>query len=169
MALLAYMWAKGQKSGPINGSVTQKGRENSIAVLGYSHQMFVPLNSSTGLPAGARMHKPLVITKETDKSTPLFYQILCTNENLTEVTIKFWAPVIKAASGVGVGSEKQNYTIKLTNANIAGVELLTQEFSHSENVTAAKEIEKISFTYQQIQWTWTDGGITAQDDWEARV
>jgi type VI secretion system secreted protein Hcp len=29
------------------------------------------------------------------------------------------------------------------------------------------EFEEISFTYQKIEWTWTDGGITADDDWEA--
>jgi type VI secretion system secreted protein Hcp len=169
MALMAYMYPKGQKSGQIKGSVTQKGREDSIQVMAYSHDIVSPRDPQSGLPTGQRLHKPLVITKEVDKSSPLLYNVLCTNENLTEVTIKFWAPVIKAASGVGVGSEKQNYTIKLTNANIAGVELSTQEFSHSESITAAKEIEKISFTYQKIEWTWTDGGITAQDDWEARV
>jgi type VI secretion system secreted protein Hcp len=166
MALLAYMWAKGQKSGPINGSVTQKGRENSIAVLGYSHQMFVPLNSSTGLPAGARMHKPLVITKETDKSTPLFYQILCTNENLTSVTLKFWTPQLKAASGVG--SEVQHYTITLTNANVSSIDGLLQDVKHGDQ-SAQAQTETIAFTYQKIEWLWTDGGISSSDDWESGV
>jgi len=23
-------------------------------------------------------------------------------------------------------------------------------------------------TYEKIEWTWNDGGITADDDWEAR-
>jgi len=25
----------------------------------------------------------------------------------------------------------------------------------------------VSFVYQKIIWTWTDGGITAEDDWES--
>ena len=25
-----------------------------------------------------------------------------------------------------------------------------------------------AFAYQKIDWTWTDGGITAGDDWETR-
>jgi len=30
--------------------------------------------------------------------------------------------------------------------------------------------ESWSFTYQKIEWTWLgDGGISAQDDWEAVV
>jgi type VI secretion system secreted protein Hcp len=169
MALMAYMTANGQKSGQIKGSVQQKGREDSIQVLGYSHDIISPRDPQSGLPTGQRLHKPMVITKEVDKSSAILYNVLCTNENLKDVTIKFWAPVIKASSGVGVGTEKQNFTVKLTNANIAGVEILTQEFSHTETVTAAKVIEKVSFTYQKIEWTWTDGGIAASDDWEARV
>ena len=31
------------------------------------------------------------------------------------------------------------------------------------------EYEEVSLTYQKIEWTWNDGGITAGDDWEARV
>jgi len=33
---------------------------------------------------GQRMHKPLVITKELDKSSPLLYNALVTNEAITE-------------------------------------------------------------------------------------
>jgi type VI secretion system secreted protein Hcp len=112
------------------------------------------------------MHKPFVIQKELDKSSPIFYNVLCTNENLTEVTLKFWTPQLKAASGVG--SSVQHYTIKLTNANIASIDSVMQEASHTE-LTKEAHIEKIAFTYQKIEWTWNDGGITAMDDWEARV
>jgi type VI secretion system secreted protein Hcp len=31
------------------------------------------------------------------------------------------------------------------------------------------EYEEIAFTYQKIIWTWKDGGIEAQDDWESPV
>ena len=29
------------------------------------------------------------------------------------------------------------------------------------------EYEEITFTYQRIEWIWTDGGVTAMDDWES--
>ena len=29
--------------------------------------------------------------------------------------------------------------------------------------------EHVSFTYQKIIWTYEDGGITAEDDWEAPI
>jgi type VI secretion system secreted protein Hcp len=50
------------------------------------------------------------------------------------------------------------YTIKLTNASIASIRLLVDD---QGNMT-----EEVTFTYQKIEWTWVDGGITAQDDWE---
>jgi type VI secretion system secreted protein Hcp len=30
-------------------------------------------------------------------------------------------------------------------------------------------LEEITLTYQKIEWTWTDGGVTAEDDWESRT
>ena len=29
-------------------------------------------------------------------------------------------------------------------------------------------LEMISFTYQKIEWTWVDGGITSTDNWETK-
>jgi hypothetical protein len=33
-----------------------------------------PRDSASGLPTGKRQHKPIVITKELDKSSPLLFQ-----------------------------------------------------------------------------------------------
>ena len=165
MAMMAYMYAKGQKSGQIKGSITQKGREDAIGVIAMSHEIVSPRDPQSGLPTGQRMHKPFVITKELDKSSPILYNALCTNENLTEVVIKFWTPQIKAATGVG--GEVQHYTVKLTNANIASISFRQANIRHTDLVKFT-EYEEIAYTYQKIEWTWNDGGITADDDWEAR-
>ena len=37
-----------------------------------------------------------------------------------------------------------------------------------ENVRQT-EREQVSFTYQKIEWTYEDGALSSQDDWEARV
>jgi type VI secretion system secreted protein Hcp len=112
------------------------------------------------------MHKPFVITKELDKSSPLLQRALCTNENLTEFTLKFWTPQIKAATGVG--AELQHYTVKLTNAKIASINFHMLNNKNPELMRYA-EYEEIAFVYQKIEWTWVDGGITASDDWESPV
>ena len=165
MAMFAYMYAKGQKSGQIKGSIIQKGREDSIGVIAVMHSIISPRDPQSGLPTGQRMHKPMVVTKELDKSTPILYNVLCTNENLTEVVLKFWTPQIKAAQGTG--SEVQHFTIKLTNANIASIDFRMANIRHPDLVKFT-EYEEVSMTYEKVEWTWNDGGITAIDDWLAR-
>ncbi|MEO6833074.1 MAG: type VI secretion system tube protein TssD, partial [Chitinophagaceae bacterium] len=105
MALNAYLKLKGQKQGEIKGSVTQKGREGSIMVKAASHEIISPRDPASGLPTGKRQHKPLVITKEIDKSSPLLLTALCSNENLTSVVLDFYQPSIKAGRMAGVESD----------------------------------------------------------------
>ncbi|HTO92216.1 MAG TPA: Hcp family type VI secretion system effector [Candidatus Sulfotelmatobacter sp.] len=166
MALNAYLKLKGQKQGDIKGSVTQKGREGKIMVIAVSHEIISPRDPASGLPTGKRMHKPYVITKELDKSTPLLYNALVNNENLPTWEIEFWTPQLSAATGTG--QEKQHYTVELTNANIASIAFRMPNNKHPDLAKYA-EYEEVAFTYQKITWTWKDGGITASDDWEAPV
>lgn len=76
MALNAYLKLKGQKQGDVKGSVTQKGRENKIMVIAVSHEVVSPRDMASGLPSGKRQHKPFLVTKELDKSSPLLYKAL---------------------------------------------------------------------------------------------
>ena len=161
MALNAYLKLKGSKQGDIKGSVTQKGREDSIMVIAVSHDVVSPRDAASGLPTGKRQHKPFIITKEVDKSSPLLYNALVNNESITSWTLQFWQPDPK-------GVEKQHYSIELENAQIAGIRLEMLNNKYPENMDH-KEREQGSFTYQKIVWTWQDGGITAEDDWEAPV
>ena len=161
MALNGYLKLKGQKSGEIKGSVTQKGREGKIMVIAVSHDVVSPRDAASGLPTGKRQHKPFVITKELDKSTPLLYNVLVNNENITDFELQFWQPS-------QTGAEKQHFTVKLTNANIASIQFRMMNNKHPDLMRYA-EYEEVSFTYQKIEWTWTDGGITAMDDWESPV
>ena len=161
MALNAYLKLKGQTQGEIKGSVTQKGREGKIMVIAVSHEIMSPRDPASGLPTGKRMHKPFVITKELDKSSPLLYSVLVNNENVTEWELQFWQPSPS-------GAEVQHYTVKLTNANIASINFRMLNNKNPELMKYA-EYEELAFTYQKIIWTWTQGGITAEDDWESPV
>lgn len=160
MALNAYLKLKGQKQGEIKGSVTQKGRVGKIMVIAADHEVVSPRDPASGLPTGKRMHKPFIITKELDKSSPLLFQALVSNENLTEWELQFWAP----STGPGPGTEVQRYTVKLTNANIADIKFHMPNNKHPD-LMKYSEYEEVSFTYQKIEWTWVDGNISAQDDW----
>lgn len=161
-ALEAYMAIKGQKSGDVKGSVTQKGREGKIAVIAVSHEIISPRDPASGLPTGKRMHKPLVVTVEWDKASPILRTMLSTNENLTSVEIQFWTPQIRAATGTG--AEVNYMTIKLTNANIASIKT-TMPNVLDPSLAKYPVMDEIAFTYQSITMTYTDGGIMYQDSW----
>jgi len=136
----------GQTQGNIRGSAI----ENMIQVVGLGHQIISPRDPASGLPTGKRQHKPLIISKYTDRSTPQLYTVLVNNENLTHVYLRFFR---KDAGNRNV----QYYSIHLMNASIAGID------------TAYPNIEQVSFVYERIEWIWVDGGITATDDWESPV
>jgi type VI secretion system secreted protein Hcp len=150
-ALNAYLKLKGQKQGDIKGSVAQKGREGAIKVIAVSHEILSPRDAASGLPTGKRQHKPLVITKELDKSSPLLFQALVQNENFPSLELTVFGINAK-------GIEAPEYTIKLTNAKLSAVRMVQ---------VGDKMAQEVSFTYQKIEWTWVDGGITAMDDWES--
>jgi type VI secretion system secreted protein Hcp len=166
MALNAYLKLKGQTQGDIKGSVTQKGKQGSILVTGAIHEVLSPRDPASGLPTGKRLHKPFVVHKPVDRSTPLLYAALVNNENLTLWELRFWRP--KSSGSYGVGVEQNHYTVKLTNAAIASIRFVMPSTLDPSNA-GIPEYEEVSFTYQKIEWTWTDGGITAMDDWEAPV
>jgi type VI secretion system secreted protein Hcp len=115
-----------------------------IALTGLSHEIISPRDPASGLATGKRQHKPIVFTKQLDSTTPLLLSALVTNETLTSVLIGL------------LRNGQQVATIKLTNASVA-------------DYTDHGDTEHWSLTYQKIEWTWVDGGITASDDWEAPV
>jgi len=167
--LYIYLTLTGQKQGTISGSVTQKGRENSIAVQYLQQKIVSPRDPASGLPTGKRQHEPLVFRKSVDKSTPKLINALVSNENLTSAHFKFWR--------VGVtGTETQYFTIDLVNASLASENLYHPDSMDTSAPAAGSgasgggsELEEWSLSYQKITWTWVDGGITAEDDWETPI
>lgn len=138
---------EGAVSGMIEGGVASTGQEGAIYVLGFSHEVVSPRDSATGLPTGKRQHRPLTIIKPIDKSSPLLMNALTTNENLVECKVKFF-------QRNATGEIEQYYTITLENATIVSL------------VSEVPNFESVSFVYESITWTYEDGGITAEDDWQ---
>ena len=159
MALNAYLKIVATQQGPIRGSVTQRGREDRIMVIAVSHEIVSPRDPVSGRPTGKRMHKPFTILKELDRSTPLLYAILAHNENIKSFELQFWTPGKD-------GFERQHYTITLVNANISSIQFKMPN-NRNPQFMRYNEYEEVAFTYQKITWTWNDGGITSEDDWEA--
>jgi type VI secretion system secreted protein Hcp len=102
-------------------------------------------DTATGMSTGRRMHSTITITKEIDAASPKFATALVSNETLKTVVITFEG---------GSGGAKTAQRIVLTNATIL-------------SVRKAGGREQITLDYQAIEVTWTNGGKTATDDWNA--
>jgi type VI secretion system secreted protein Hcp len=157
-AMMAYMTVKGQKSGQIKGSITQKGREDSIGIIAFDQATQVVLGAK-GV-GGALKVGAITVTKELDKSSPILRNAMDTQENLTEVYIRFWTPQIKA--GTGVGSEVQHYTVRLTNAKILSIRTQMQNIRHPD-LQKYDISEVLTFSYEKAEYIWNNGGISAME------
>jgi type VI secretion system secreted protein Hcp len=130
-------------------------------VIAVTHEVLSPRDAASGLPTGKRMHKPLTITKELDRSSPQLYSALVNNENITEWTLQF-------SRADRTGAEKPAYTIKLTSASIASIEFVMPN-NRAPELAKLAEYEQVAFTYGKIEWTWVEGGVTAEDSWQQRA
>lgn len=151
---LFYMTIKGQKQGLIKGDGIGRMWLDKISGDGYTYSVISPRDPQSGMPTGQRMHKPLVVIKEVNKSSPLLANAIFTNENLLTVNLEF--PKTDAS-----GVETVFYKITLTNANIAEL--------HQFLTADGKLMEEIAFTFEKIDMTNVSGAITAGDNWETRV
>ena len=161
MAHNFYITITGQKQGAIKGDVTLKGHEGAILGLALSHEIISPRDPQSGLPTGRRMHKPMKITTPWGAATPKLLNALYNNETLTSVHMSFFRPT-------ATGAEAQFMTIDLTNASVSDFVSIVPNGS-DPSLAKVQEYNEISLTYQKITTTFTVGGITATDNWEAQV
>jgi type VI secretion system secreted protein Hcp len=168
MALNAYLSLSGQTQGQIKGSVTQKGREGKIMVIAAEHQVLSPRDAASGLATGKRQHKPFVITKEIDLSSPRLYTALVSNETITDWELQFWAPKGIGSTAGAAGVEIMRYSVRLTQAAICDIRFHMLNNKNPELARYA-EHEEVAFTYQKIEWTWVPTALTASDSFSARA
>lgn len=144
-----YLTLKGQKQGQIKGSVIQRGKENSIAIHQLHHEVFVKRDIS-GMPLGGRTYKPLIISKEVDKSSVNLMNSFIQNENLSQIVINFWRTF--------QNKEVNFYRIIIPNANISNI---SQVFETNNSKT--RLVEKIEFNFMKIEFNWIIDNISAED------
>lgn len=160
MAESIWMSVKASKQGDIKSEVTTKGREGMMECIELETGMSSPRDPASGRPTGRRVHTPLAIVKRVDKGSPLLSNALANNETLTTVKLLFYRPK-------GDGTTDNFFSIELSNATVS------RQKVYLPNMLNPKEshypaLERIEFTFQKIVWTYTNGGISASDDWEAQ-
>jgi type VI secretion system secreted protein Hcp len=170
MAMDACVKAKGMKQGDFKGGNAIKGREGTSTVIEFHGGAVIPHDTLSGMASGKRRYEPVTFTTEWDKATANYQTALSTNETVEQVLISFFRPatagLAQAGGKASVGGESKPYaTIELKNAVVVGVELILPFLRDREGLYMHAELIKVSMVFQDITWTWTDGGITFTDTW----
>ena len=158
MANIIWLTLSGQAQGLISagctsvdsiGNKAQTAHRDQIMVLQISHGMTREQNVN---------HQLLTLVKPVDKASPLLGKAINDNEVLT-CEFDFYRTN-------RMGFNERYYTLKLTNARIASVNL---RVPHTIDDSAGQPEESIELTYESISWEHHTAGTSAYSFWEERI
>ncbi|WP_397450947.1 Hcp family type VI secretion system effector [Pseudomonas sp. NA-150] len=161
MAASAYLTIKGSRQGsisagalgPDSGPAWQQGHEDQIMVHAVDHHI-----SAEGGKSNHRIHRPLVITKVLDKSTPLLLQALNDKEALDYCRLELYRTSTQ-------GGQEHFLTIELEDAVITDIEFQMPRYldPFSPQITS---METVHIAYRRIRWAHEIAKTFANDEWE---
>jgi type VI secretion system secreted protein Hcp len=157
MPIPAYMWLKDETGAAIKGSVDVSGREGSVEVLEFHHEVRIPTDPDTGCLTGTRKHESLTIVKAFDAASPYLYKAVCEGQTFKSVELK-WYQIDET------GTETEYFNHKLEGVKICSVKPVMYNVKDP-----AKErlvhLEEVSMRYKKIVWTYLEGNLQASDSW----
>lgn len=164
----AYMSIKGETQGDITkdaysadsvGNTWQEAHVDEFLVQELDHVLTVPRDPQSGQPTGQRVHRPVIVTKQQDRCSPLLFNSLVSGEKLPECSINFYRTSTS-------GKQEHYYTIKLIDALL--VDMQTR-MAHCQDAATSDRVteEVLKFTYRAIEVTHETCGTAGNDDWRA--
>lgn len=148
-----YLFLKAQGAS-IQGEVARKGLENSIEVLSYEQGVHTARDATSGMATGRRQYEPIKIVKRIDRSSPLLLKAMTQNQ-IVEGAFRFYRP------GPG-GALQQFYTVEITQGRVASVKQTSPDVMSPES-QRLPALEEVTFVFNSIRWTITEGGIQHED------
>lgn len=159
-AMTSYLTVIGANQGAILGDCTQEGKEDTIVVYSFGHNIHLNRDPDTGLPTSNKIHTPLKIQKHFDKSSPLLQQSLVSGEIMITWELKFFQVN-------DLGKVVHYYTIRLDGARIVSITANKPNTLLEEN-SPYHDMETVSFIYNAITWTHEIDGIESSDTWSSQ-
>lgn len=150
---------KDRDGNDIEGSCEQVGREGLSLVNAFEHVIRRPINARKGRVTGKVQHNAVRIWKSIDKASPVLAQALYDGSKLQSATFRFW----QAAPD---GTEDNYFTCGLEGVRIVEhtVKQLHNKFENGLNLSV-EAFDIFDLTYENIKYTYNDGGVTANDRW----
>jgi type VI secretion system secreted protein Hcp len=140
-------------------SQISEGRENSIECTYFEAETNTAREVQSGLATGRRQHKPIVIHKAIDKSTPLIAKALTKSAKI-DGEFKFYRP-----NPSGDGTTQHYYTVKISNGRVAAQKMVST-WTRPDDPHSQPPQEEVQFVFQTIMWRYEDGGVEHEDSWK---
>ena len=144
------------KSGKVKGESTAAGHEDEINVVAWNWGVSQPTDSATGLAAGRRAYKNLVVFKTVDAASTKLMNAVSNNETVTEAVL-----TMRKAGG----DPMSYFTMTLRNARVAALDI--------EIGSDGRPVERIAFAFTKIDIAYTPqtpdgigaGASSFSDEW----
>lgn len=153
MSTPAYIWLTDENGSPVVGGCLMPTRIGSIELKSLTHSVSIPVSPNTGKLTGTRIHSPIAVQKEFDKTTPILFRALCEGRGFKSATIKMYR-ILDA------GIESEYFNIFLENVKITTI----SPYLYQNGMTST-HMENIELRYESITWKHTDGNIIYRDTW----
>jgi len=126
----------------------------SAEIEGFQYGVEAPRDSGSGKPIGKRPHRSITVTKETNESSPLLFQIWVNNETLPKLNLNFFTSSSRSKG-------RHSFTLTLTNAIVASI----RHGSTHQRSQNTYELEEVELTFQKIEISNLESKTSASDDW----
>lgn len=153
MSTPAHLWLEDENGSPIVGSCQMPLRLGSIELKSFSHHVTIPVDASWGKLTGTRVHSPITIVKEFDRTTPILYRGVCEGRTFKKGVIKMYRITES-------GTEAEYFNILLEN-----IKMTTVSPYIAPNGLSSTHLETLGLRYQAITWKYVDGNILYRDAW----
>jgi type VI secretion system secreted protein Hcp len=152
------MWMKDETGAEVKGSVEVGGREGSIEVIAFDHEVRIPTDPDTGSLTGTRKHEAIKLVKAYDASSPYLYKAVCEGQTFSEVELK-WYRIDDA------GAEVEYFNHKLEGVKVSSVKPIMYNVKDPSKERYV-HLEEIQMRYTKITWTYVDGNLQYSDSWK---
>lgn len=149
--LSCRMAIRGQKQGQFKGQSPDKWMPCSQFLLSLT----APRDAATGMATGRKQYT-LVVTKEWNAASMQILQAAATDENLPLVEFQF-----SRSAPQGMSATYQSVT--LSNATISACKQYIG-FPDAGEQSTTRPQENVTFSFQKIEVTHTEGGFSFADD-----
>lgn len=151
------MTVTGEIQGKFRGDAPRKGYEDAMEVVSIGGEVGILGIPASGPPStGAHQHRPFVVRKAWSPGTPQFLSAIAHSEKLSSVVFDCWVTDRVQRSSLA-------YTVKLTDAYVLDLRWYTALGTGAE-LPNGTLMEEISFRYERIELTATNGNIYAADE-----